>query len=61
MLLSPGTGDGHQLWTRFYQGPRGSGLPASVAMSPDGTKVFVTGGSPGSNGTFSYATLAYQA
>ncbi len=45
------TSDGHQLWTRFYQGPRGSGLPASVAMSPDGSKVFITGvvgaGSPG--------------
>jgi hypothetical protein len=30
-------------------------------VSPDGSKVFVTGSSPGFDGTVSYATLAYQA
>jgi hypothetical protein len=58
------TSDGHQLWARFYQGPGGGGLPASMAMSPDGSKVFVTGvaaaGGPRA-GRADYGTVAYGA
>jgi hypothetical protein len=47
-------------WVRLYAGPQPAndeGL--SVVVSPDGSKVFVTGGSPGPTGT-AFATLAYQ-
>ena len=54
---------GAQLWASSYSGPLKNGIDeaAQVAVSPDGSKVFVTGRSPGANGTISYATLAYQA
>ena len=57
---------GARLWTAFYNG-HGTGFDAaaSVAVSPSGTKVFVTGTSNRSNkGAFSnldYATVAYRA
>jgi hypothetical protein len=56
---------GSRLWLRRYDGP-GVGddfqldRAYSVAASPDGTKVFVTGESGGSTGS-DYATLAYDA
>ena len=52
---------GAQLWTKYYNGP-GNGFDGarSLAASPDGTKVYVTGTSTGANG-FDYATVAYSA
>jgi DNA-binding beta-propeller fold protein YncE len=52
---------GAQLWTKYYNGP-GNGFDGarSLAASPDGTKVYVTGTSTGAN-AFDYATVAYSA
>ena len=49
------------LWISRYNGPANNwDAPAGVAMSPDGARVFVTGGSPGV-GTFDdWATVAYD-
>jgi outer membrane protein assembly factor BamB len=54
---------GAQLWVRLYQGPDSIGNdPASVAVSPTGRTVYVTGTSAtGPNGTGDYATIAYNA
>ena len=56
---------GAQLWIRRYHGPRGgSAGAASVAVSPSGRTVFVTGTStPIRNGRpdLDYATVAYRA
>ena len=54
---------GDRLWVKRYNGP--GTLDAeeahSVAASPDGSKVFVTGLSPGITTGFDYATVAYDA
>ena len=53
---------GQRLWTKRYNGPgNGSDQADSVAVSPDGSKVFVTGSSPGSGSSGDYATIAYDA
>jgi WD40 repeat protein len=54
------TAAGQQLWASRYDGP-GHGVddPQAVVASPDGSKVFVTGSSPGSNGDDDFATTAY--
>ena len=54
--------DGSQRWAATYSGPAGTGdLPAAMAASPDGKRVYVTGLSDG-NGTGSdYGTVAYDA
>ncbi len=51
---------GKQLWVSRYNGPanRDDGA-GSVAVSPDGARVFVTGGSQGAGAD--YATVAYKA
>jgi outer membrane protein assembly factor BamB len=53
---------GAQLWAKRYNGP-GNGLDraASVAVSPRGTAVFVTGSSAGATSRGDYATVAYSA
>jgi hypothetical protein len=56
---------GAQLWIRRYRGP-GGGFDgaASVAVSPSGRTVFVTGTSnrvPKGSANFDYATVAYRA
>ncbi|MBI4728405.1 MAG: PQQ-binding-like beta-propeller repeat protein [Acidobacteria bacterium] len=58
---------GAQLWVARYNGPQGRSDDAtSLAMSPDGARVYVTGGS-GYGGIYpdysynDYATLAYDA
>ena len=53
---------GTELWVSRYAGP-GNGFDAaySVAVSPDGSKVFVTGGSDATNGLDDWATVAHDA
>jgi DNA-binding beta-propeller fold protein YncE len=53
---------GARLWARRYTGP-GSGTDeaSSVAVSPGGTTVYVTGHSAGATSGDDYATVAYNA
>ena len=55
---------GARLWVARYHGPaNGNDYASSVAVSPRGTRVFVTGGSQGARPAlaFDYATVAYDA
>jgi outer membrane protein assembly factor BamB len=53
---------GAQLWVARYNGPGNfDDAPSSVATSPDGGTVYVTGFSYGRNQADDYATLAYSA
>jgi outer membrane protein assembly factor BamB len=53
---------GAQEWVARYHGPRnGNSLASSVAVSPTGQTVFVTGSSRGTTSGFDYATVAYNA
>ena len=54
---------GAQLWVKRYTGPgSGDDQAYSVAVSPDGTTVFVTGYSSGTTaGQVDYATVGYNA
>ena len=53
---------GARLWVQRYNGPaNGANDVSSLAVSPGGTKVFVTGTSQGSGSHQDYATLAYNA
>lgn len=52
--------DGSQLWVRRYDGPgHGYDGPAALAVTPDGSRIVVTGSSPGVT-TTAYATVAYD-
>jgi DNA-binding beta-propeller fold protein YncE len=57
-------GSGGTLWTRLYPGPvTGFSQATGVAVTPDGTKVLVTGFSQGPNqspGQGDFATIAYR-
>ncbi len=56
------TSTGAQLWAAPYDGSiKDDDAPASLGVSPDGSRVFVTGESAGSGSSFDYATLAYDA
>jgi len=52
---------GARLWTDQYQGPLGSNAGNAVAVSPDGSRVFVTGHSIGTTSPYAqnFATVAY--
>jgi PQQ-like domain len=53
---------GAEVWRRRYDGPaRRSDYAYSVVVSPDGSKVFVTGNSWAATTAFDYATVAYDA
>jgi DNA-binding beta-propeller fold protein YncE len=53
---------GARLWLQRYDGPGLSDISGSLGVSPDGTKVFVTGSSEATDFGFSdYATVAYDA
>ena len=53
---------GARLWVQRYNGPgNGDDDVSSVAVSPGGTRVFVTGASQGSGSREDYATVAYSA
>jgi WD40 repeat protein len=53
---------GTQLWGEPYDGPgNGTDIARAVAASPDGTKVFVTGGSEQVDGYLDFTTIAYDA
>jgi DNA-binding beta-propeller fold protein YncE len=59
--LAYNTASGAALWTRLYTGPDGGANQASsAAMDPDGSAVFVTGGSLGTSGESQFATVAYH-
>jgi outer membrane protein assembly factor BamB len=52
---------GAQLWARSYQGPGKLSVPEAIALSPDGSRLFVTGGSSQSpTGVVDFATVAYD-
>ena len=58
--------NGQELWVRRYVGPgvdeeNSDDEAYAVAVSPDGNKVFVTGGSVGTDSSWDYATVAYDA
>ncbi|MGN6173700.1 MAG: SBBP repeat-containing protein, partial [Streptosporangiaceae bacterium] len=53
---------GAPLWVKRYNGPgSGTDYARSVAVSPDGGKVYVTGTSNGATSGEDYATIAYSA
>jgi sugar lactone lactonase YvrE len=52
---------GTQRWVARYDGPTGSfDHAAAVEMSPDGSRVYVTGSSAGTRHGMDYATVAYD-
>jgi DNA-binding beta-propeller fold protein YncE len=56
------TATGAQRWVQRYNGPANGGDSAkSLAVSPDGAKVYVTGDRVAPNGKSNYATVAYNA
>lgn len=53
---------GSRVWSRRYTGPGAHGdFPKAMAVSPDGTRVFVTGSSYDPAVLYRYGTIAYDA
>ena len=53
---------GARVWTKRYDGPaHDADLAESIVVSPNGSRVFVTGESQGTTSGFDYATIAYDA
>ena len=56
------SGTGAQVWARRFDGPNNATDQATEAdVSPDGSRIFVTGWSSYGNGSYNYATVAYTA
>lgn len=51
--------NGNEAWSARYDAGS-TDEAAAIALSPDGTKVFVTGASTGTGSGFDYATIAYS-
>jgi DNA-binding beta-propeller fold protein YncE len=59
--LPGATASGTRLWIAHYNGPPGTGNEvASMAVSPDGTRVFVTGSSARAGAPGEFATVGYK-
>lgn len=55
------TGSGTRRWVSRYNGEgNGENFPITIAVSPDGGRVFVSGWSTGTGTGFDYATIAYR-
>jgi hypothetical protein len=55
-------GSGGMLWEATYNGPgNASDAPSAIGVSPDGSKVFVTGQSVGAPAAKDYAPVGYDA
>jgi WD40 repeat protein len=52
---------GARRWVTRYDGTGNGDSAFSIAVNPDGSTVYVTGGSSGTTGFLDYATLAYSA
>ncbi len=53
---------GEELWASRYNGPgNGPDFAQAVVVSPDASRVRITGHSPGVGGQFDWATVAYDA
>ena len=52
---------GAQRWVTRYNSPDGGSFAHSLAVSPNGKTVFVTGSSLGANNGYDYTTVAYKA
>lgn len=49
------------VWTNRYDGPGGGfDAPNAMALSANGRRLYLTGGSSGSDGIPDYATIAYR-
>ena len=55
------TSNGTQLWAERYDAPTGRASAGSLALSPDGNMVYVTGWAEAASGRKGYATVAYRA
>jgi len=60
VTLAYDTSTGDKVWLKRYERP-GWDSPSSIAVSRDGSDVFVTGYSTGSTSSYDYATVAYDA
>jgi DNA-binding beta-propeller fold protein YncE len=59
VAYDPATGS--RLWIATYEGEGYGDVPSAIAVSPDGSKVFVTGTSPSVSFDEDYATVAWNA
>jgi hypothetical protein len=60
LVLSIDSEDGSSIWKARYDGSSDSDSPRGISASPDGTRVYVTGGSS-RGGVSSSATIAFNA
>ena len=61
LTLAYDTLTGTELWRATYAGPAEDDVPQAIGVSPDGSRVFVTGGSVNVNTNLNFATVAYDA